>query len=251
MLVVQLCPTLCDPMDCSLPGSSVHEIHQARILEWVAVPFSRGSSRPRDQTQASCIAGRFFTVWAPGKHNHFTAEFPALLSGSSLRVADAIFSQNHLSPESPVPREDKCHLPQQVCPTPPGHGPQSPAPCRAQLPWRPVRQGTGNTPLPRGRGLQGYYRYSISLGQNRSPQIGKRAADEPDAELKCLCWGSLTVRRRITCLPGVFCVVTDMRGIERHSGWVNRTAGIWKVHTMDPLPFHAAEFPQEPVLLGL
>ena len=52
------------PMDCSLPDSSVHGIFQARILEWVAILFYRGSSRPRDQTQVSCIAGRFFTTWA-------------------------------------------------------------------------------------------------------------------------------------------------------------------------------------------
>ena len=54
----------CDPMDCSLPGSSVHEILQARILEWVAIPFSRRSSQPRDWTQVYCIAGRFLTIWA-------------------------------------------------------------------------------------------------------------------------------------------------------------------------------------------
>ena len=58
------CPTLCSPMDCSPPGSSIHGIFQVSILEWVAVPFSRGSSPPRDQTQASRIAGRFFTIWA-------------------------------------------------------------------------------------------------------------------------------------------------------------------------------------------
>ena len=63
VLVTQLCPTLWDPMDSSLPGSSDFEILQARILEWFAIPFSRGSSRPRDQTQVSCIAGRFFTNW--------------------------------------------------------------------------------------------------------------------------------------------------------------------------------------------
>ena len=62
VLVAQLCQTLCDPMDCSPPGSSVHGILQARILEWVIIPFSKGSSRPRDQTQVSCIAGRFFTA---------------------------------------------------------------------------------------------------------------------------------------------------------------------------------------------
>ena len=60
----QWCPTLCDPMDCITPGSSVHRILQERMLEWVAIPFSRGSSLPRGYTWVSCIAGRFFTVWA-------------------------------------------------------------------------------------------------------------------------------------------------------------------------------------------
>ena len=63
VLVAQLCPTLCDPMDCSLPGSSVHGILQVRILEWVAMPFSRRSYQPRDRTQVSHIVGRYFTIW--------------------------------------------------------------------------------------------------------------------------------------------------------------------------------------------
>ena len=63
-LIAQSCPMLCNPMDCSLPVSSVHKIIQARTLEWVSTSFSRGSSWPRDRTQVSCIAGRFFTVWA-------------------------------------------------------------------------------------------------------------------------------------------------------------------------------------------
>ena len=54
--------TLCDPMDCSLPGSSVHGIFQAIVLEWVAISFSRGSSRPRDQTQVSSIVDRRLTI---------------------------------------------------------------------------------------------------------------------------------------------------------------------------------------------
>ena len=58
--VAQSCPTLCDPMDYSPPGFSVHQIFQARILEWVAISFSRGSSQPRDWTQVSHIAGRCF-----------------------------------------------------------------------------------------------------------------------------------------------------------------------------------------------
>ena len=64
VLAVQSCPTLCDPMDCSPPGSCVHGILQAKILEWVAISSSRGSSRPRDGTQESGIAGRVFTIWA-------------------------------------------------------------------------------------------------------------------------------------------------------------------------------------------
>ena len=62
-LVAWSCPTLCNPQDCSLPGS-VHGIFQARVLEWVAISFSRGSSRPRDRTWVSRIVGRRFTVWA-------------------------------------------------------------------------------------------------------------------------------------------------------------------------------------------
>ena len=58
--VTQSCPTLCDPMDCSLPGSSVHGIFQARVLEWVAICFSSGSSQPRNQTWVSFIVGRCF-----------------------------------------------------------------------------------------------------------------------------------------------------------------------------------------------
>ena len=55
---------LCDPTDCTLPGSSVHGIFQAIVLEWIAISFSRGSSWPRDRTQVSCIVDRRFTIWA-------------------------------------------------------------------------------------------------------------------------------------------------------------------------------------------
>ena len=64
VLGAQSCLTIWDPVDCSPPDSSVHRILQARTLEWVAIPFSKGSSRPRNQTQVSRIAGGFFAVWA-------------------------------------------------------------------------------------------------------------------------------------------------------------------------------------------
>ena len=68
---LQSCPTLCDPVDCSPPGSSVQEVLQARILQWVAI-----SSRPKDRPQGSCIAGRFFTHWAIWEA-HFPSRDPS------------------------------------------------------------------------------------------------------------------------------------------------------------------------------
>ena len=65
VLVTQLC--LCDPMDCSPPGSSICGILQAGILEWIAMPFSKGCSQPRDQTWVSHMAGKFFSIWATRK----------------------------------------------------------------------------------------------------------------------------------------------------------------------------------------
>jgi len=74
-LVAQSCLTLCDPMDCSPPGLSVHGISQARILEWVAIPFSRGSSQSRDQIQVSHMQADSLPSEPPGKpffgHSHY------------------------------------------------------------------------------------------------------------------------------------------------------------------------------------
>ena len=65
--VTQSCPTLCDPMDCSLPGSSVHGILQARILEWAAFPFSRGSAQPRIETRSPTLQADSLPAEPPGK----------------------------------------------------------------------------------------------------------------------------------------------------------------------------------------
>ena len=85
VLVTQSCPTLCDPMDCSLSGSSVHGSLQARILEWVAIPFSRESSWPRDQTRVFSIVGRFFTIWA-------TREVPGTQSTQRFHICIVLLS---------------------------------------------------------------------------------------------------------------------------------------------------------------
>ena len=70
--VTQSCPTLCNLVDCSLPGSSVHGMSQASILGWIAISFSRGSSQAWDQTRISCIAGEFFTDWATREGWHLS-----------------------------------------------------------------------------------------------------------------------------------------------------------------------------------
>ena len=88
-----------DPMDYTAPDSSVHGILQPRILEWVAIPFSRGSSGTRDWTLVSCITGRFFTIWAPGNCHfessilwiHFTA---SLIEGFITLVTGVDWSRN-------------------------------------------------------------------------------------------------------------------------------------------------------------
>ena len=84
---LQLCLTLCNPMDYSLPGSSVHETLQARILEWVAMFCSRGSSRPREQTPISYTAGRVFTTEPPGSLylliSHLNSITPLLTVGNT------------------------------------------------------------------------------------------------------------------------------------------------------------------------
>ena len=98
--VAQSCPTLCDPMDCSLPGSSVHGTFQARILEWAAISFSKESSQPRDRTQASCIVGRRFTVWAIREfYNMYSVQFSRLVISNSLRPREL----QHARPPSPLP----------------------------------------------------------------------------------------------------------------------------------------------------
>ena len=89
--VTQSCPTLCDPMDCSLPGSSIHGIFQAIVLEWIDISFSRGSSQPRDWTRVSCTVDRCFTVWA-------TREVP-VLSNLHTNQSDLLIIQillNHM-----------------------------------------------------------------------------------------------------------------------------------------------------------
>ena len=75
VIVFPSCMTFCDPVDHSSPGSSIHRIIKARIVEWVAIPFSRGSSWPRYWTWVSCVAGKFFTSEPSGKKDYFKLPF--------------------------------------------------------------------------------------------------------------------------------------------------------------------------------
>ena len=93
--VTQSYPTLCNRTDCSLTGSSVHGILQARLLEWVGIPFSRGSSQPRDRTQVSPIAGGFFTKshkWAEDSRIETNTSTVILLNPNNVLPFSQIFS---------------------------------------------------------------------------------------------------------------------------------------------------------------
>ena len=79
LLVAHSSLTLYNPMNCSLPGSSVLGISQSRILEWVAISFSRGSSQPKDQTLVSCTVGRFFTIGATRVRGSYKSKLQAQL----------------------------------------------------------------------------------------------------------------------------------------------------------------------------
>ena len=94
--VAQSCQTVCD-----LPGSSIHDVLQARILEWVAIPFSRGSSQPRDRTQVSRIAGRCFTLWAIRE-----ARIPRRKLVSNWNPNSGTFSQAQLNTSSICTRKE-------------------------------------------------------------------------------------------------------------------------------------------------
>ena len=89
VLVTQLCLTLCNPMNCSLPGSCVREILQVRILEWVAISFSRGFSQPKDQTQVGALQACSLPHEPPGK--------PIYVVGSILSFFQIQMQQNLLS----------------------------------------------------------------------------------------------------------------------------------------------------------
>ena len=94
VLVAQSCPTLCNPMDCSPPGSSIHGILQARVLEWAAIPFSGGSSPPRDRTPISCIASGFFAIWATRETQSFL-HLPLLLPTTQLITVGGLHKAVH------------------------------------------------------------------------------------------------------------------------------------------------------------
>ena len=90
MLIVQSYLTLCNPVDCSLPDSPVHGILEARLLEWVAIRFSRGSSWPRDRTWVSCIARKYFTIWGT-RQAHRRYDMIYLLRRRYIFIKDVIY----------------------------------------------------------------------------------------------------------------------------------------------------------------
>ena len=106
-LVTQLCPTLCDPIDCGPPAPLSMEILQARKLEWVVISFSRGTSQPRDRTRVSHIASRFFTEWANGEVQEYWVGSLSLLQGNlpdpGIKLGSPAFRVDSLPAELPLP----------------------------------------------------------------------------------------------------------------------------------------------------
>ena len=98
--VAQSCPTLCDHMDYT-----VHGILQARILQWIAFPFSRRSSQPRDRTQVSCIAGRFFTNWASQEAQTYTVLHVNYIS---IKLEGKEKLLDLLKPQAPALEQPRC-----------------------------------------------------------------------------------------------------------------------------------------------
>ena len=88
---LQLCLTLCDPMDCSPPGSSCLWNSPGKILEWISIPFSRGSSQPRVESGSPALQADFFTVWATREAHAQFISFPFLLSFHPSLYRDTIF----------------------------------------------------------------------------------------------------------------------------------------------------------------
>ena len=105
LIVAQSCPTLCDPEECSLSGSSVHGILQSRISEWVAIPFSKVSSWTRDQIQVSWIASRFFTIRVSKEAQHrrrslYIGNIHSNIEYDGQHIDN--FSEMHCSKETPL-----------------------------------------------------------------------------------------------------------------------------------------------------
>ena len=133
--VAELCLTFCDPMEYSLPGSSLHGILQARVLEWGAISLSRGSSRPRDRTQVSRIPGRGFNLWATreGQSIH-SVQFSRSVVSDSLQPHES--QHTRLPCPSPTPGVHQTHVHRVSDAIQPSHpllSPLPPAPNLSQL----------------------------------------------------------------------------------------------------------------------
>ena len=121
VLVTQSCPTLCSPIDCSQPGSSVHGILQERILEWVAISFSRGSSQSRDWTWVSCFAGSFLKVWATkGDQVKISSKMHHSLIGRGL-LSTCTLVQRNKKQVGDLPLISTPTVCQALCPAPQRH----------------------------------------------------------------------------------------------------------------------------------
>ena len=192
VLVAQSCPTLCNPMNCSPAGSSVHGIHEARILEWVATSFSRGFSQPRDRTWVSCRAGEFFTTWATREaqnERHFEWRKHrdwGLQSVSNQHLLPHLDHSREISMEEDDDNQGKEH-----------QTPLSTEPCYvAATSWCPrVVMWQGVTHCPSGLRVTVGYRAAVMAEQ---PSRGTADPGAFQARASCSPWAKETKLRRAT-----------------------------------------------------
>ena len=107
--VAQSCLTLCNPVDCSLPGFSIYGILQARIMEWVTISFPRGSYRPRDRTRVSCIGGRHFNLWATREAR--IMKWKPHIENGRLKIPSTLKPKSYKNITNPTTRTYLRHLP--------------------------------------------------------------------------------------------------------------------------------------------
>ena len=199
-LLVLSCPTLAD-MDCSLPGSSVYGILQKRILEWVAISFSRGSSWPRNWIQVSCIAGRFFTDWAMRKAHMWkyqeTKETDVM---TEIMVADNFIKS---TTDIKLQIQGAKRTPNRINAKKPLYPGISYANCRRSKTEKTLKRTEGKTTLPIEAQRPGLHLSVLRNHRNKRVEWNSHCAQRKTAKEIHIQWNKQNPRAFVACRPAL------------------------------------------------